>query len=168
LNRFYGILKQNLAPFFIQKAQTMTNQTLFFLTALVLIAIAVLFALNIKSVVRGKPLGEYFLKYNEVRGIAVQHNDKLYTLNFKEQNAVIEILNRATPITKIDNGSRTKPDFQKIVIYQFNNKPDLIVTPITYLDNNLIFSQPAWDKENNLIEMSDGELQKILSQSYDK
>ena len=145
----------------------MSNRTLFFMTALVIVAMAVLFALNMKTITGGKPDTQKYLKYNEVRGIAVEHNQMLYTLNFKQQNAVIEILNRAVPIAELKEGTRQKTDIQKIVVYQFEKKPDLIITPLTYLNGNLVFTQPEWNKDGYLMEMSSGELQQILSQSYD-
>jgi len=145
----------------------MSNQTLFFLTALVLVSIAVLFGLNMTAIVSGQPKQQTFMKYNDVRGMALEHNQMLYTLNFKQQNSVLDYLNKAVQIMEIKEGDRKKPDVQKIIIYQFDQKPDLIITPLTYLNNNLVFTQPEWNKEGYLMDVSDGQLLKILSQSYD-
>jgi hypothetical protein len=144
----------------------MTNRTLFSLTALVILGIAILLGLNMTSILTGEPKSQTYLKYNEVRGMAIGHNQLLYTLNFQQQNTVIEILNKAAHVLEIPPGKHQKPNIDRIVVYQFN-KPDLLITPIAYMDQNFIFSVPEWIENGYLMELSDGDLHQLLSQAYD-
>ncbi len=146
----------------------MDNRTLYLLTALVLIAMAVLLGLNLTQILQGTPATQNYLNPNEVRGVAVVHDNKNYTLNFQQQVDLIDKLNRSVKISDIPTeGTKQKPDFDKIVIYQFNNKPDISVTPVTYIDSNLIFKQPEWNKEGYLMDTSAGLLQQTITNSYD-
>jgi hypothetical protein len=145
----------------------MSNRTLLFLTALVLIGMITLFALNMQSILTGQPDDQTYLKYNHVRGAAVSHNEMLYTLNFDQQNELIDILNRSVRVVGVKPGKRKKPEVEQIIVYQFNDQPDLIIKPVAYVDNNLVFSAPAWNPDGYLMEISDGRLHQLLSQSYD-
>lgn len=146
----------------------MNNTTLYVLTALVLIAMAALLGLNLTHILQGKHASQNFIKLNDVRGIAVEHNKLLYTLNFDQQVHVVDILNRSIKISEIKReGNRQKPDVDKIIIYQFEQKPDLVITPLTYVDDDLVFSQPTWNKDGYLMDISGGELKETLSNTYD-
>ncbi len=145
----------------------MDNRTLFSLTALVLIGMVILLALNMTSILTGEPENQTYLKYKQVRGIAINHNGLLYTLNFQQQNEVVEILNQAVRVMGIKPGKRQRPKISQIVIYQFNQQPDLLLTPIAYVDDNLVFSIPEWNPNGYLMEVSEGRLRQLLSQTYD-
>jgi hypothetical protein len=137
------------------------------MTGLMIAAVVVLFAVNLGSVLSGKGGLQTYLKYNEVKGIAVKHNNLLYTLNFQQQNDLITFINESVPALSLNNGVRQPPDIEQIIIYQFGDKPDLVITPITYLNNQLVYSMPQWDNKRPLMEMSNGQLRKLLSQTYD-
>lgn len=146
----------------------MKNRTLVYLTSIVILGMLTLLALNMTSILTGKSTSQTYLKHNHVRGMAVKANQLLYTLNFKQQNQVIDILNRSVRVVGVKPGKRQKPDIENIVIYQFDGKPDLIVNPIAYVDKNLVFSVPEWEKEGYLMELSEGSLHNLLSSSYDR
>jgi hypothetical protein len=145
----------------------MSNRNILYLTGLGLLGIVILFAINIGAILSGHPVQEKYLRYNQVRGIAVRHNQTLYTLNFQQQNELITLFNESFEAATIKEGVRQTPTIDKIIVYQFNNKPDLIITPITYVDNDLIFSVPEWNPNGYLLDMSEGRLKKLLSQTYD-
>lgn len=145
----------------------MSNRTLIALTVLVIVSMLVLFGLNLSSILTGQPPNQTYLKYNNVQGIAIGHNRLLYTLNFQEQNQVIEILNSAVAVNEIKSGKRTPPNIDKLVIYSFQDKPEIVLTPVAYVDNNLIFSIPDWVPHGYLMELSDGSLKELLSKTYD-
>lgn len=145
----------------------MNNRTVVYLTIMVVVGLVVLLAINMSSILTGQPGNQTYLKYNDVRGMAVDHNDLHFTLNFTQQNKVIDIINRSVRVVGVKPGKRQKPDIEKIVIYQFDGKPDLVITPIAYVDNNLVFSIPNWEKDGYLMEVSEGTLQTLLSQTYD-
>lgn len=144
----------------------MSNRTLVFLTTIVIVGMVVLFALNMTSLLTGQPPNQNYLKFNDVRGIAISNNQMLYTLNFQQQNQVIEILNAAVAINTIE-GKRNPPNIDKLVIYQFEGQPDIILTPIGYVEKNMIFGAPQWVPNGYLKEISEGALQQLLSQTYD-
>jgi hypothetical protein len=146
----------------------MRNQTVFTISLLVIIGLCVLFTINISSIMKGKNVDETYVKYNGVRGMAIEHNKLLYTLNFDQQNDVIGMLNRSVRVVGVKPDKRQKPDIEKLVIYQFGDKPDIIITPIAYINNNLVYSAPAWNVDNYLMELSDGGLQKLIAQTYDQ
>lgn len=145
----------------------MNNRTLVYLTSLVILGMLVLLALNMTSILTGQPIGQTYLRFNHVRGMAINHDQLLYTLNFSQQNQIIEILNRSVRVVGVKPGKRQKPDFEKIIVYQFDNKPDLVINPIAYVDKNLVFSVPEWEAEGYLMELSEGDLQDLLSKTYD-
>jgi hypothetical protein len=145
----------------------MNNRTLFTLTGIVLLGMTILLGLNIKTILTGEPENQTYLKYNQVRGIAVQHKELLYTLNFKQQNQVISILNQSVRVLGLKPGKRQRPDVAKIIIYQFNEQPDLVITPLVYVDNNLVYSIPQWNPNGDLMEVSEGVLKELLPETYD-
>jgi hypothetical protein len=145
----------------------MSNRLVLWMTVLVLIGIGILFALNMASLFRGQSPASIYLKHNNVRGIAVKHENKLYTLNFTQQNDVVDWLNGSVPIEEIKSGQQTNPVIEQIVIYQFGEAKDLILTPVAYVDHNLIYSIPDWNPKGYMMDVSEGRLQNLLSQTYD-
>lgn len=145
----------------------MNNRTLVYLTSLVILGMLVLLGLNMTSLLTGQTEGRSYLRFNHVRGMAIDHNQLLYTLDFSQQNKVIEILNRSVRVVGVKPGKRLKPDFEKIIVYQFDDKPDLVISPIAYVDQNLVFSVPEWESDGYLMELSEGTLQNLLSKTYD-
>lgn len=145
----------------------MSNRTVFYLAILMFVSIGLLFLNNMKHILEySRPSIDVFLKHNSVRGIAVEHNKLLYTLNFKQQNQVIDIINRSLKIVELPP-IEEKASIDKIIIYQFNDAPDINIEPIGYKDNDLIYSAPQLFATGYLMEISEGELKEILSQTYD-
>lgn len=127
-----------------------------------------------------------YISPNDVRGIAVEHNKLLYTLNFEQQHALIDIFNRAIPVTKADVEPRKialkdPPQIQKIIIYRFN-APDIEITPVAYVDKsssimknddhmehgNMVYSAPLWNPNGFLEEAASDEMHQLLLTTYDK
>lgn len=144
----------------------MSNRTLGFLTALVILCMIVLFAINLNSILSGQPINQKYLQYNEVRGMAITRHKVLYTLNFEQQNEIVGILNQAIPINVIE-GERTPANIEQLIIYQFQELPDIVLTPIGYVGKDMIFAAPQWTPNGYLKELSEGTLQKLLTESYD-
>lgn len=142
------------------------NKNVLIMTGLVLVAMVVLLAFNLQQMISAPHQAKY-IGFNEVRGMAIEHKGLLYTLNFDQQNKVIENLNLAIPIGKSAIGPSTEPlNFSKLVIYRFN-KSDLTLLPIQYDGNNLIFSAPEWHKTGYLKDISYGHLKSLLAATYD-
>lgn len=145
----------------------MKNQTVFTIALIFIAGISILFIINMNAILKGKNAEEQYLKYNNVRGIAVEHKDLLYTLNFNQQNNLVDILNHSVRVVGVKPDKRQKPDISKIIIYQFGNQPDIVITPVAYVNKNLVYSAPAWNVDQYLMEISDGQLQQLLAQTYD-
>lgn len=108
-----------------------------------------------------------FLIPNEIKGSAIEHEGLLYTLNFKQQNSVIFIINAAEPLEKSDQPKAPgfPAFFTKLIFYRFQ-MPNIEIIPHGYEEENLIFSTSLWN--NKLMrEKSNGKLKKILDESYD-
>ncbi len=56
------------------------------------------------------------LSYNDVRGMAIERQGLLYTLNFEQQNRMVAAINHNDPIKN------------KLIIYRFNH-PDWVIEP---------------------------------------
>jgi hypothetical protein len=137
------------------------------MTLLVLVAIAALFAINLTQIFEGDSPAQNYLKFNHVRGMAVRHKQLLYTLNFDQQNDVIQFLNRSVRLEAIKTEGQIKPEIDKIIVYLFEEPSKIEITPIAYIDRNLIYSAPQWG-EGYFMDVSDGQLQHLLSQTYDR
>lgn len=143
---------------------------------------AVILLMNVASLIGFIP--EKFISPNDVRGIAVEHNKLLYTLNFSQQNTVVDICNRFIPVSKQDVdtrkiASKNLPEITKIIIYRFN-APDIEITPTAYIEKtqsvsmqpnsvhtSLVFSVPLWNSNGYLEEAASDEMEKLLSTTYD-
>lgn len=155
----------------------MSNRTIMYLTIVVVIGMGILLALNTATSL-GLSGGRY-ISSNDVRGMAIDTRGKLWTLNYDQQREVLDILNAAQPLQPSYPGSKgpdfiTHADFNKLIIYRFEDKPDLIITPIGYVsDNNpnaenLEFNVPSWNPNGSLRETSNGKLKSILESLYDR
>jgi hypothetical protein len=145
----------------------MKNRTLLFMTLLVLLAMLALFSLNLHFAIQGTPVGETYLKFNDVRGMAVEVNGKLYTLNFEQQNEAIGIINRWVRLKHGWHENRETLPIRSIIVYQFNDQPDIKMTPVGFQGNRLVFYVPQWDKDNDFMEVTGGEFLRLLNQTYD-
>jgi len=145
----------------------MSNRKLIILTSLFFVGMFALFSINMTSILTGQSPKQTYLKYNNVSGMAVVHNKLNYTLSFKQQNRVIDILNEALIVGELA-GNRKPPNFEKLVIYQLDHEPSIELVPIGYLeDNSMVFSAPTWAPNGYLMDISQGDLQKLISQTYD-
>ncbi|MEI8365319.1 MAG: hypothetical protein WCF65_02780 [Parachlamydiaceae bacterium] len=156
--------------------KTKTGLTItFIMTIAVLAGFAVILVMNVAALLGVIP--SRYISPNDVRGIAVEHNKMLYTLNFEQQNALVEILNRTVPVGKelvtAQSVTPQKPvDIQRIVIYRFN-APDIEAIPVAYVSKsgpehtNLVFSIPACNSNGLLEESTSNEIQQLLITTYD-
>lgn len=101
-----------------------------------------------------------FLSPYELRGMSVEQENISYTLNFKQQNQVLEILNNGTYMEKAlvfqDNKS-----FDGVTLYLFDGKPNIHLKTIGEMDDNVIFQKDS----GYLFEHSDGKLEEILEEA---
>lgn len=112
------------------------------------------------------PTLEKFILPNDVRGMAIVHNQKEYTLNFSQQNTILAYLNGATPPNIDTHSNKESFDFEKIIIYTFQ-APNIEITPIAYVNNELLFATPEWNSGSPLLDRSRGQLKSFLPKTYD-
>lgn len=144
----------------------MNNRSLITMTMVVIAGIAILLGINLFYTFRNAYPQEAYLKYNSIRGSAIEYQGKLYTLNFDQQKALIEAINHSIRTAEPPAGGN-KPNFTKIIIYRFN-APDVVITPIAFVEGNLVYSAPQLiAAPDSLKEQTGGQLEKILSQTYD-
>jgi hypothetical protein len=103
-----------------------------------------------------------FLDFNQINGMAVSHHGTLFTLNFEQQNAVIESINTSIPHPDVQSSL----PYQAIMVYTFA-KSDITITPLGYVNDNLVFVVPSWNQGKPLAEQTKGKLKKILEQTFD-
>lgn len=151
------------------------------MTLAVLAGVAVLLVMN--SISRLGIMPSKYLSPNDVQGMAVEHNGKLYTLNFEQQNQLVNILNRSIPVgeelvekrkIQVDH----TPEIKKIIIYRFK-APTLELIPVAYVSKStsimqsdskdkvsMVYSVPEWDQHGLFEESTSDELNKLLFSTY--
>ncbi|MBA3958542.1 MAG: hypothetical protein H0X51_09170 [Parachlamydiaceae bacterium] len=145
----------------------MNNRTLFWMTAFVLVGISALLAINTMKFIDTKGTTNRVPR-ETVKGMAVFHDGKPYTLNFAQQNSLIDFLNAAKPIS-LENVPDIKnaTGIEKIVIYHFTGA-DTEIFPLSYTEQgNLRFSVPLWHP-NTLEDSSNGALKSLLTSTVDQ
>lgn len=95
----------------------------------------------------------------------VVHEGVPYTLNFQQQNRIIDLLNQSLS-TNERSVENTSLNFTSLTIYRFE-APNLTLKPIAYNHEELIFSVPEWNSEGYLKENSRGEFKKLISTTFD-
>lgn len=135
------------------------------LTIIVVVVMAALILLNMTTIF-SHPLHEKYLAYNDVNGIDVEQNGLLWTMNFDQQNKSIEYINRSLSVERSRNADKAELNFTRLIIHRFK-EPDIILEPVTYEDNNLIFNVPEWNKNGFLLDTSRGQFKTLISQTYD-
>jgi hypothetical protein len=150
----------------------MKNQTLVIMSVLVMLGVATLMMLNYAPNIALSPSAPDAtaagLPPLEVRGMAVVHEGKPFTLNFDQQKLANDAISRAVKVKKSDYSKSKDPlNFDKIVIYRFN-APDLDLIPIQYAEKNLVFEVPALSSDSYFLELSGGSLKNMINHSFDQ
>ena len=144
----------------------MKNRTLFTVALLFILGIIVLFVVNFSSLLMTHSSQDKYLKQTSVKGVAVEYQNLLYTLNFEQQKALVEMLNHSIRVVGVKPDKRKKPEISKIIIYQFEDEPEIIITPVAYINQNLVYSAPYCNPGHYLMEINDGLVAKLLAQTY--
>lgn len=146
----------------------MKSSTLIAMTAVVLIAITTLLIINVAPKSYVPTPAESSFPINDISGIAVFHNGVPYTLNFEQQKIALDALGRAVEVKKADYPKVQGPfNFDKIAIYRIKNT-EIELTPIQFVDTNLVFSVPSISTAEYFLELSGGGLQEMINTTFDK
>lgn len=160
----------------------MNSRITLYMTLAVLAGFGIIMLMNVITMLGIAPAK--YISPSDVRGMAVQHDKLLYTLNFEQQNALVEIFNRAFPVSKEDVDARKKnapktSNVSKIIIYRFN-APDIEIEPVAFVGKiysvdgfssqryNLVFSAPEWNPNGLLEEAAQDQMEALLAQTYDR
>ena len=109
---------------------------------------------------------EKYLKYNFVKGVAVVKDNKIYTLNFDQQNEFIGYINRSKPEPSEEYIDDENVKISKIIVYLFDS-PNIVIEPLGYNNNNLVYKTSVFNHEGLMKDQSFGKLKTILENSYD-
>lgn len=143
------------------------NRVSLFLLIAAILAIGGLFIVKLAPLFQTVRPGRY-LTPNEVRGIAVFHNGTPFTLNFTQQNRLIDLLNLSLASEKIATPSQADhPPIEKISIYRFGDS-DIELEPLFYAEDNLIFTCRLWNWNGYMQDTTGGALRTLLAETFDK
>ena len=144
----------------------MSNRTLLILTVIVIIGMGVILALNVMPVFFQDAPPKY-LTPGEIQGSAAQAGNAFYTLNFEQQNALIDAINASSKVETAQEGRKdTSFAIEKIDLYFFTGKT-LSLKLSTTTDNELLFSADEPPMEGIFKENTKGALKKLLNQAID-
>lgn len=142
----------------------MSSRTLTYLIALAFVGMAVVLVNNMVHFTVS-PQTEKYLSPYDVRGMAIEHEGKPYTLNFSQQNTCISALNRGLAIGKLRTDKSEDLPFEKLTIYRFN-QTDVDLKLVDKSDQTLIFAAPLWNPGGYITEVSGGDMWKAIENSY--
>lgn len=155
------------------------NRITLIMTLAVLAGFGIILMMNMAALMGFMP--SRYISPNAVRGIAVEHNKLLYTLNFAQQGEMIDLFNRSIPVSpqEVQPQKTDQPlEVTRIIIYRFN-APDIEIRPIAYVNKttsltkpettatNLVFEVPEWNPKGFLEEAVPDEFHKLLLNTYD-
>lgn len=145
----------------------MSNKTLSILLILSIGLIGILFLFNL-SAGSGAKGPDKFVSPNGVQGVVIEHNGKEYTLNFQQQNAFINSINRAVSIPKTEEKNIRKVPFPygTVTIFRFE-KPPVKINPVGFINQQIILDIPEFNAQGLIRETGPGEIHPQLLQTYD-
>lgn len=145
----------------------MPNSTNMTLLTIALAAILVLFGVNLITHVKPElketeeTAGTLALNRSDIRGMAIDKNDKIFTLNQIQQNEAVTYINRMRPVNKNDYPTKGSFQFSKLIVYRFN-KSDVVLIPIAFHDKNLVFDIPALGSSSYMLDESSGKFYDLI------
>lgn len=145
----------------------MSNRMTLIFSFIIIGCIAVLFLAQYLPLIWAVE-NEPFISHNGTRGIAVEERGNLWTLGFEQQNAFIDALNSGEEVPKSVLPDSSLFPFTRVIVYQFNNKPDLVFYPANLEGETILFQAPKLLKDGYIREGSKGQLLQMLNQSYDQ
>ena len=109
-----------------------------------------------------------YINQSHIKSLAVMHDDSLYTLNDIDSTKLINLLNHSVKVIGVKPSKHKAPNISKIIIYQTENEPAIEITPVAYVDHNLVYYSPSIANESYLMEVSKGKVQKMLAKIFKK
>jgi len=110
-------------------------------------------------------IGSLTLDPKEVRGVAVEKEGKIFTLNLKQQTEVLGYINSLLPVDKKDYvNAQQKFNFSRLIVYRFD-KPDAILIPIALQNKGIVFDVPLLNSSSYMFDPSGGKMQALLEKA---
>lgn len=144
------------------------NQWFSTLLIIAILGLAAIFVINTFSIditipTTQKKEKNILLIPKEIQGSSITDNQKTYTLNFEQQNTLINWINQSEPFSgNLDSLELTS--IEKITLHLFN-KPDIDLYPSGLIENQFLFFSPTWKDKGQMIEPSKGKLKQLLTEA---
>ncbi len=134
-------------------------------TAIIVVMVGVLL---LRGAINFIPEGDKNLYVDpySVNGIEVVYKGLPYTLNFEQQQDMVDAINRLLPMGKLRGEVLAPAGFEKIVLYLFDKKP-IEMLPIDFHDNELAFKVKEWNPDGYLMDVSAGSMWRLVESSHD-
>lgn len=141
----------------------MGQKAIYYAIAIIIVGILFLFGMNVPIFFQNKNTQktQELFSLENIKGMAIEHKSKLYTLNFNQQTQMVRLLNN-NQLSTYAKKTPEKLDFEKIVVYRFN-QPDLEIVPLAFEQSQLLFAVDGKVFE----ELSNGKLKQLLTETYD-
>jgi hypothetical protein len=107
-----------------------------------------------------------FIQANDVRGMEIVFRDRPYTLNFNQQQEMLELINRCVPVGKIRGAKTPLPGFSKIVVYLFG-QPNIELAAIDFSENEFYLQSPTLNPGGYLMDVSAGRMARLVESAHD-
>lgn len=138
----------------------MNAQNSIYATLITIVLVGVLLLRSSISIVPEDRLST-LLPPNNVWGIEVVYQGVPYTLNFTEQQDMLELINRSLAIGKLSAKPTPLPGLDKISIYLFTGA-QLDLWPVDFTEDNLYFHAPSLLKQGYLMDVSGGSFAELI------
>ena len=142
------------------------------LLTVALAAILVLFGVNLITRMSptssdGANANSLTLDRADVKGMAIEKEGKVFTLNQRQTESAVSFINRMSPVDKNDYSKKGDFDFTKLMIYRFN-KPDITLVPIALERGNIVFDVPILSSSSYMLERSGGEFSSLIQKATEE
>ncbi|EFB41480.1 hypothetical protein [Parachlamydia acanthamoebae] len=146
----------------------MNSSTLWLMTLLVLVGMGILFLMNFSPNLNTASIQKNHIDLNDIKAVTIEREGKPHTLSLEQQVELVKYLNLSQPVEKKTyENQNDQVDFEKIIIYRFKH-PELTITPVGYIGQNLLFSAPDLNPLGYMLDFSDGKLKNLIAQSIEK
>ncbi|MDP1836240.1 MAG: hypothetical protein Q8K75_10000 [Chlamydiales bacterium] len=106
------------------------------------------------------------LQPNDIRGMEIVYKNLPYTLNFDQQQEMLELINRCIPVGKISASPGGLPYFKKIVVYLFG-RPSIELNQVDFAENEFYFQAPGLNADGFLMDVSGGRMFQLVESAHD-
>ncbi len=107
----------------------------------------------------------WFLDFEEARGVEIEYQGQMYTLNLKQQKTLCDLLNHSARVSTPPTNNNSLPEVQSITIFLFNPENPIVLTPEN--SDYALFKVSTWEFEDYLQISKPKEMKQLLETTYD-